>query len=107
MRDRRCRLCGKHRWFSSGLGPLCRVCEKAHGEEIHHAVRALDDARHLFEIASDPRQRVEARAVLRERALILLKWEEKGVPTSLPTPSELLHDLARDEGDATEIGSSD
>jgi len=93
----RCKNCEKMRLGSDRVNALCRRCDEELAPKIHYAVRALDDARHALDVARSDGAMAQARQDLIRQAEELLVWENKGIPTSLPTPSELLRDLRRSD----------
>ena len=92
---RRCRNCGRIRLFVRRDEVLCAKCESELRPKIYDALVALDDARHQVTQAVDAEATRAALAEAIHRAESLYAYEEQGIPTSLPTPSELLTEYKR------------
>lgn len=69
---------------------LCKTCEPTIIREIQSRARIIKDCMKLVDESKNLKTRLSRCDLLIEHAQALLKYQEKGIPTITPSPSQLL-----------------
>ena len=87
----RCRWCGKAGIFLSiNSDGLCKKCEPLVRREIYSSGKIIQDSEKLLENPTDDNITRKQYKLILNKAKEILKYEQKGIPTYTPLPSEII-----------------
>jgi hypothetical protein len=91
-----CKMCGKSGWLLSVSDEgLCGSCYPTYINEVQQRFRIITDCIRLVDESKKTETRLSRCDLLVEHAEELRIYQEKGIPTIKPSPSQLVHDYTR------------
>lgn len=91
-----CKYCGKKGFFTSvDSNGLCNVCAPRVLHDIKQRFRVLQDSLRMAQEGKTFKTRLSRCDLLLEHAQHLLTYEQKGIPTFAPSPSEILEEFGK------------
>ena len=90
----KCKWCGEKGFFLSlSNNGLCKSCDFMIVTDFKARERVMVESTRLINSSKNPQTRLTRINVMREHLTALLKYEEKDITTTVPSPSELLKKL--------------
>jgi hypothetical protein len=90
---RKCQACHRAGLARSQTVGLCEECDATIAEEAHQRVRVMQEALRHLRGEANPAVKLRQWDLIIAQAEILLKYEERDIPTTCPPPSTLLQDF--------------
>lgn len=86
-----CKMCGRKGFFLAvSVNGLCNACERIVVMDVQQRRRIIDDCMKLVAESKNMKTRLSRCDLLVEHAQALLEYEHKGIPTTSPSPSQVL-----------------
>lgn len=95
-----CKMCGRKGFFLSlSTNGLCNSCEPIVVMDVQQRGRIINDCMKLVAESKNMKTRLSRFDLLIEHTQVLLEYEQKGISTLSPSPSQLLskHNAMRDQ----------